>query len=478
MPLLSIEFAVFFIAFLPLYWCAARSPLVQNIMLLCAGMAWLYHISPVFAAIVLVYSSCVHLLGLLMVSERESVRRFWMGFSIAVALTVLGFFKYFDFFRPVIAQYTGQSDVVDILMPLGLSYYTFQSLAYLVYCFRHPLAERFEWHEMLLHLSFFPTVTSGPIIRAAAFKSINGEQAGALAQIRTREKRSIIRPALAVSLIVLGIAKKWWLAGMLAEGWVSPVFANPAQFDGWGVLSGVYGYTFQLFLDFSGYSDLVIGMAMLLGFRLPINFAAPLRSLNLREFWERWHISLSAWIRDYIYIPLGGSKKGFFRTQFNLMAAMALSGIWHGYGWNFLLWGVLHGTALALLNCGDKAVGRHALCRLKPLKPLAWLATFHFVCLTFVVFNTSNLADASAVFSSLFANTEGWNAPQQADLWLLASMASLMLLYPLLQRGFDGAVKCLEKTPMWLWFVPLTVVLVWVVVFAPSGIPGFIYANF
>lgn len=114
---------------------------------------------------------------------------------------------------------------------------------------------------------------------------------------------------------------------MLAENWVSPVFENPAQFDGWSVLAGVYGYTFQLFLDFSGYSDLVIGMAMLLGFRLPKNFSAPLRALNIRAFWDKWHISLSTWIRDYIYIPLGGSKKGFLRTQFNLMAAMVLSGI-------------------------------------------------------------------------------------------------------------------------------------------------------
>ncbi len=347
MPLLSVEFALFFLAFLPIYWGLAKYPSVQNLLLLAAGMGWLYHIGPVFAAIIVLYSSCVYLLGELLRSDRENTRRFWLGCGIAASLTVLGFFKYFDFFRPMIAQYAGKGGAIDILMPLGLSYYTFQSLAYLVYCFRAPHAARFSWHELLLHLSFFPTVTSGPIIRAAAFKSADGEQAGALAQIRTRQPRSPVRPALAVSLILLGIAKKWWLAGMLAENWVSPVFENPAQFDGWGVLAGVYGYTFQLFLDFSGYSDLVIGMAMLLGFRLPKNFSAPLRALNIRAFWDKWHISLSTWIRDYIYIPLGGSKKGFLRTQLNLMAAMVLSGIWHGYGWNFLIWGALHGTGAA-----------------------------------------------------------------------------------------------------------------------------------
>lgn len=478
MPLLSVEFALFFLAFLPIYWGLAKYPSAQNLLLLAAGMGWLYHIGPVFAAIIVLYSSCVYLLGELLRSNRENTRRFWLGCGIAVSLTVLGFFKYFDFFRPLIAQYAGKGGAIDILMPLGLSYYTFQSLAYLVYCFRAPHAARFGWHELLLHLSFFPTVTSGPIIRAAAFKSADGEQAGALAQIRTRQARSPVRPALAVSLILLGIAKKWWLAGMLAENWVSPVFENPAQFDGWGVLAGVYGYTFQLFLDFSGYSDLVIGMAMLLGFRLPKNFSAPLRALNIRAFWDKWHISLSTWIRDYIYIPLGGSKKGFLRTQLNLMAAMVLSGIWHGYGWNFLIWGALHGTALVLLNTGDRYFGRNALCRLKYLAPLSWFVTFHFVCLTFVVFNTANPDDAGAVFSALFANANGWNAPQQANMLLLASFASVMLLYPYLQRAFDGAVKGLEKIPMWLWFIPISIILLLIIVLAPSGIPGFIYANF
>lgn len=213
MPLLSVEFALFFIVFLPIYWGFAKYPSVQNLLLLAAGMGWLYHISPVFAAIIVLYSSCVYLLGELLRSDRESTRRFWLGCGIAASITVLGFFKYFDFFRPLIAQYAGKGGAIDILMPLGLSYYTFQSVAYLVYCFRAPHAARFGWHELLLHLSFFPTVTSGPIIRAAAFKSTDGEQAGALAQIRTRRPRSPVRPALAVSLILTGHCQKMVAGG-------------------------------------------------------------------------------------------------------------------------------------------------------------------------------------------------------------------------------------------------------------------------
>ena len=477
MPLLSIEFAVFFIAFLPLYWAFARLPQVQNVLLLVAGLGWLYRIDPIFAALILVYSSVVYLVSVLMFLKRE-YPQILAGLRYFGSIDCFVFLQILRLFPPDYSAIYGAKRRHRHPLPLGLSYYTFQSLAYLVYCYREPKGDRFEWHELLLHLSFFPTITSGPIIRAAAFKSIDGEQAGALAQIRTKQARQLIYPALAVGLIVLGIAKKWWLAGVLAEGWVSPVFENPAQFDGWGVLSAIYGYTFQLFFDFSGYSDLVIGLAMLLGFQLPKNFAAPLRAINIRDFWDRWHISLSTWIRDYIYIPLGGSKKGFGRTQLNLMIAMLLSGIWHGYGWSFLIWGALHGAALVFLNCSDKIVGRNALGRLKIGKPLAWLFTFHFVCFAFVVFNSATLADTEMLFSALFANDKGWNAPLPTDLMLLGAFAMMLLLYPYLLRLFEASVKGLDKLPAWLWFIPITLILALIIVFAPSGIPGFIYANF
>ena len=478
MPFLSIEFALFFLLFLPLYWLCRPSPRLQNLLLLAAGLGWLVYIAPLAALALAAFSLAVSLLAQLLTRSRSTTaRRWWLGAGVVLALANLVFFKFSDFFRPLLQQHSG-STLPDILMPLGISYYTFQGIAYLVALYRGQ-SPRLGTLQQLLHFGFFPTITSGPIIRAAAFKGSGGRlEAGMAEQIRTAAPRDMVKPALAVSLIVLGIAKKWWLAGTLGESWVDPVFENPLQYDAPSVLAAVYGYTVQLFMDFSGYSDLVIGMAMLLGFRLPENFNMPLRAYNIRDFWDRWHITLSTWIRDYIYIPLGGSKKGFLRTQLNLMAAMVLSGIWHGYGWNFLIWGALHGTALVLLNTGDRYFGRDALCRLKYLAPLSWLITFHFVCLTFVVFNTANPDDAGAVFNALFANANGWNAPQQADMLLLASFASVMLLYPYLQRAFDGIVGGLEKIPMWLWFIPVSAVLLLIIVLAPSGIPGFIYANF
>ena len=479
MPFLSIEFALFFLLFLPLYWLCRPSPRLQNLLLLAAGLGWLVYIAPLAALALAAFSLAVSLLAQLLTRSRSTAaRRWWLGTGVVLALANLVFFKFSDFFRPLLQQHSG-STLPDILMPLGISYYTFQGIAYLVALYRGE-SPRLGTLQQLLHFGFFPTITSGPIIRAAAFKGSGGRlEAGMAEQIRTAAPRDMVKPALAVSLIVLGIAKKWWLAGTLGESWVDPVFENPLQYDAPSVLAAVYGYTVQLFMDFSGYSDLVIGMAMLLGFRLPENFNMPLRAYNIRDFWDRWHITLSTWIRDYIYIPLGGSRHGFTRTQINLMLAMLLSGIWHGQGWNFLLWGALHGAALVLLNIGDKIGGRREILAASRIARLIGiLFTLHFVCFSFVVFRTASLSDAALVFQSLAGQGAGWRMPELPVAALLVLFAAALAAYGLLARVFRCAAAALEKLPVWLWWLPLTAAMVLLMVLAPSGIPGFIYANF
>ena len=479
MPFLSIEFALFFLLFLPLYWLCRPSPRLQNLLLLAAGLGWLVYIAPLAALVLAAFSLAVSLLAQLLTRSRSNTaRRWWLGTGVVLALANLVFFKFSDFFRPLLQQHSG-STLPDILMPLGISYYTFQGIAYLVALYRGQ-SPRLGTLQQLLHFGFFPTITSGPIIRAAAFKGSGGRvEAGMAEQIRTAAPRDMVKPALAVSLIVLGIAKKWWLAGTLGESWVDPVFENPLQYDAPSVLAAVYGYTVQLFMDFSGYSDLVIGMAMLLGFRLPENFNMPLRAYNIRDFWDRWHITLSTWIRDYIYIPLGGSRHGFTRTQINLMLAMLLSGIWHGQGWNFLLWGALHGAALVLLNIGDKIGGRREILAASRIgRLIGILFTLHFVCFSFVVFRTASLSDAALVFQSLAGQGAGWRMPELPVAALLVLFAAALAAYGLLARVFRCAAAALEKLPVWLWWLPLTAAMVLLMVLAPSGIPGFIYANF
>ncbi|PIE45159.1 MAG: alginate O-acetyltransferase [Gammaproteobacteria bacterium] len=478
MPIISIEFAVFFLVFFPVYWLCRPSPNSQNGLLLVAGLSWLVYLHWGFALTVTIYSLVIAFVGVRIHSGKsQKTRQYWLWIGVLMALLGLCTFKYYDFFRPYLQVWLGDN-IVDVFLPLGISYYTFQSIAYLVALYRQDDIA-LKGHQLLLHLSFFPTITAGPIFRAADSKSIVGKHQGAAAQIRQTTPRSVIFPALAVTLILLGIIKKWWLAGSLGDGWVDPVFDNPMQYDFWQVLLAIYGYTVQLFLDFSGYSDLVIGIAMLLGFQLPPNFFMPLKAFNIRDFWNRWHISLSTWIRDYIYIPLGGNRCSYVRIQINLLIAMVLSGIWHGYGWNFFLWGLLHGIALVMLNIGDKIVGHRNALTFHPLtKAIGIFVTLHFVCFTFVIFHTQTLAEASLMFSALIERAQSISVPELTTLLMLILFAVALIGYRIIAKMIAYFTQWLDRLPVFLWAIPLLIIFILVTVLAPSGIPGFIYANF
>lgn len=479
MSFLSIEFAVFWLCFLVLYWSMGQFPRHQNKLLLMTSLALLYQINGFFMAAVVGFAALIFLIARKIVKHSHTqYKKRWLRVGIFISLINLAFFKYFDFFSADVKTWI-QSDLMDIIMPLGISYYTFQAVAYLVSLYKQEHHLRLSFPNLLLHLSFFPTITSGPIIRAGEQKSILGAQTGISAQLNSHQARYMVRPALAISLILLGVVKKWWLVSALADNWVNPVFENPLQYDGLSVLAAIYGYTFQLFLDFSGYTDLVVGLAMLLGFQLPQNFAMPLIAHNLRDFWERWHMTLSAWIRDYVYIPLGGSRAGFTRTQINVLLAMTLSGIWHGYGWNFLLWGLLHGVGLVLLNVADRKFGREAVLRRITFgKLFGILTTLSFVSATFVVFRTQSLEEAWLMFVALFGGGQGWGVPDLSVVLLLTIFVLTLCTYRLLVWGFNWAVGALERLPVYLWFMPISLVLLFLLIVAPSGIPGFIYAHF
>lgn len=477
MPFLSIEFAIFFLIFFPLYWRCEHSPRQQNLLLLAASMGWLFYLNPLFAVVVSIATGAHSIFAhqIIHSANAHHAKRLLIA-GVSFAILNLALFKYYDFFRASL-PHEWQSAWTDLLLPLGISYYTFQSIAYLVALYRKKNVQ-LAWYELLLHFSFFATITSGPIFRADRMKTIDGEHEGAAVQIRSTTPRQIIRPALAMSLILLGIIKKWWFAGAIGEGWVDPIFNNPLQYDGFSILTAIYGYTAQLFFDFSGYTDFAIGLAMLLGFQLPPNFRMPLIAHNIREFWNRWHISLSTWIRDYIYIPLGGSKKGFLRTQINLLIAMLLSGIWHGHGWNFALWGLLHGIALVLLNIGDKALGKRNALLAKPFgRYLGIFCTLNFVCFTFVIFRAQDLSQALLIFQALMQNLH-FALPTFSTALLFAGLLAALIGYQEIVIGFQQFVRLLERLPSVFWAVPIGIVFFIVMIFAPSGIPGFIYANF
>ena len=495
---LSIEFSLAFILFFCIYWVFRFSPRIQNLILVLTSYVVIYLMAGCMPLLIIFgFTSFIFLLSWMMERYKKYSKKI-MILGVVVTVLQLFIFKFYDFFRPEISSTLDALNldssglVANLILPLGLSYYSFQAISYLVSRNRqdHPIPA-FSFENLLLHFSFFCTITAGPIARAENAKGLNdidNKPCGMSEQIQTTKKRSILFPSLAFLLLALALIKKWWLASWLADQWVNPVFANPMQYHSLEILAAIYGYTLQLFLDFSGYSEMMIAFGLLLGFKLPVNFKAPLLAHNIRDFWDRWHISLSTWIRDHIYIPLGGSRGGFARTQFNLLSAMVLSGVWHGSGWNFFLWGLFHGLALVLLNISDKVYekmfhvsareARDALYKSSWLgKVIGTFITVNFVCFCFVFFRAKTFDEAISVFQSLFSNyinVQWTNNP----LYLLVILLVAWIIYPFIKKGFIQAKLKYQLLPKYRLTFPLLVVFLIILICAPSGIPGFIYANF
>lgn len=492
---LSVEFALLFIFFFVLYWLFVAKPQIQNAMLCVFSYVIIYLMAGIAPTLVLfIFSVFVFIIAKFI--GNSQYKKPWLMAGIIITLLNLSFFKYYDFFREQVSQVMAfyQLDtsgiVANMIFPLGISYYSFSAISYLVGVYRGQINLSYiKALHILTYFSFFATISAGPISRmqeAKGLLDIQKQPCHMESQLTTDKPRVILLPTLAFALIVLALIKKWWLATYLADTWVNPVFANPTGFHSLEVLTAIYGYTLQLFLDFSGYSEMMVAFGLLLGFRLPMNFNAPLLAHNIRDFWDRWHISLSTWIRDYIYIPLGGSRVSFTRTQVNLIIAMVLSGIWHGSTINFLFWGLLHGLAIVLLNTGDKFAqkltnkpkGRNFLANTGIFgKAVGVFVTIHFVVFAFVFFRATTLDEALLIFNALFFNHSNiiWaNNP----LYLLSILLLAWVLYPWVRKLVPKLSPIFQKIPSVFIYTLLFVGFMVVVILAPSGIPAFIYANF
>lgn len=492
---LSIEFAICFIVFYIAYWLCQRHIHLQNALLMLFSYICIYFMSNMYAVgLLLIYSLSIYAASYAL--DRFHKYKTWIvRLAVIVTLLQLSVFKYFDFFKTQTDQvlHALHADSAwlwsDLIMPLGLSYYSFQSISYLVDRAKQnvPLP-RLSCLQACTYFSLLFTITAGPIARvyeAKGLTAVDGESSAMGRQLNSIHPRQVVYPGFALFLILLALIKKWWIASWIATQWVNPVFQNPLQYQSFEVLAAIYGYTLQLFLDFSGYSELMLGFALLLGFKLPVNFRAPLLAYNIRDFWDRWHISLSTWIRDYIYIPLGGSRGSLARTQAHLLLAMVLSGIWHGAGWGFVIWGALHGFALILLNLADLLAHRlgvkdrrNALANTGRLgRVIGRVVTVHFVCLAFIFFQAKTLTDANEIFQALAFNM--FDVPLTTNPFYMLSLLLLAwIIYPFIYQrlGQPNVIYSFKLTPR--SFVPLFIVFVVVLICAPSGIPGFIYANF
>ncbi len=352
--------------------------------------------------------------------------------------------------------------VINLMLPLGMSFYLFNSVS-LVIPVRNGELPPPDILTTLLYINFIPTLIAGPVNRAIML----------IPQLAA-EKRQVLEYQRAIFLIVLALIKLFLLSSWLNEQFVATAYASPAGQNGWELVIATYAWAWNIYFNFSGYTNLVTGIALLLGFRIGRNFSHPYQADSLKVFWHDWHISLSTFIRDYIYLPLGGNRKGYARTQLNVLMAMILSGIWHGAGINFFLWGLIHGLGLVSCNLWQRFISTPLRFRLPTV--VARLLTFHFVCFAWIFFKAATPADALQILDNIIHAQPGLLTAQQ--IWLLLGFVLVIVIYPEVVRLRIRAAAALS-TLRW-YALPLVIVplLALAFFFAPSGVPGFIYANF
>ncbi|MGC2412207.1 MAG: MBOAT family protein [Stellaceae bacterium] len=401
-------------------------------------------------------------------ADRDRRRRI-LGIAVALHLGLLGIFKYFDFFvlsANQLARLLGlehELPFIELLLPVGISFFTFHGISYIVDVYRGDVRVCRSPLDLALYMSFFPQLIAGPIVRAAYF----------LPQLARRSAEPIpIAPA--ILLILGGLFKKVVIANYLATGLVDPVFAAPTSYGAPDLLLAVYGYAVQIYCDFSAYSDIAIAVAALLGFRFPANFNQPYRAERLREFWQRWHISLSTWLRDYLYKPLGGNRHGKLKAYRNLMVTMLLGGIWHGAGWKFVAWGALHGGGLAAERMLEPWLGRHSQ---RPIaRVMATLVVLHFVCLGWIFFRAEDFEVARLFIAGLGA---GWKGGlQQASPFMVALIAIGMAGQFTSGALFERAAAVLSRMPSWGLGAIAGIVVAVINALGPEGVAPFIYFRF
>ncbi|MBP7050019.1 MAG: MBOAT family protein [Phycisphaerae bacterium] len=433
-------------AFLLLYGLVPRRwPAVRNVVLLAAGYVFYAWADWRFASLLLGTTLANYVLSRVIAATRgQTTRLFWTGCAIVMDLAVLGFFKYAGFVEENLNRvllWTGCDalPVFRVLLPVGISFYTFKIVGYVVDVYRGRPPAR-SLLDFACYVSFFPQLLSGPIQRYNTLDP-KAEPMPTFADQLVGRVHTLDKFSRGVALFILGFAKKTLLAN--AAGQVADaVFAaaSPGTLDAW---FGTVAYSFQLYFDFSAYSEMAIGIGLMLGFECPRNFDAPYRADSITDFWRRWHISLSSWLRDYLYIPLGGSRAGVARTYANLMIVFLLCGLWHGAGWTFIVWGAWHGLWLIVERVcrGMGSTGRTG-----PMGPMrlhaSRLATFALIALGWVVFRATDLSEAGRIFAILFwpRAAEGGSILLSAMIYtrghlILMALCALLVFQPL--QGFD-----------------------------------------
>lgn len=462
-------FWVLFLVFIPVYSLLKRRLWQMIVFVVAFSFYFYYKSSGVFVMLLFATSLFDWLLSRLLVRLKSvTARKLCVACSLTASLGILGYFKYANFFLWNISAMVGANfQPLDLILPVGISFYTFQSISYIVDVYKGRVAPTRTWLEYAFFLSFFPALVAGPIVRADYF----------LPQIRENRHSTRDEVYMGLWLIILGVVKKAIIADYIAQ-YNDLIFQSPTGYSGFETVMGIIGYTMQIYCDFSGYSDMAIGIALIMGFKLAQNFNFPYKSQNLTDFWRRWHISLSTWLRDYIYIPLGGNRKGTRRTYINNFATMLIGGLWHGAAWKFVFWGAMHGAGLAVHKASKPWLDR--LGSSWPVKAFSWLLTMAVVALLWVFFRADSWTDSWLIIKNAFTDFSLDYALPFASarmLWLIM-MLVIIVAHALPTNFWGKAAAAFVRSP---WIVKLLIFIVvvqLVIELRGEDVAPFIYFQF
>lgn len=467
-------FLFMFTAFMLVYFIVHKKHRLKTTFVTLFSLYFYYKSSGLYFTI-LIGSTIVDftLANLIYRQQNKIYKKIILIISVVLNLGLLAYFKYTNFFYEIICNLSNFTfKPMDIFLPVGVSFFTFQSLSYTFDIYRGTLKPVKNILDYAFFVSFFPQLVAGPIVRASEF-------------IPQLFKPVIITKEMlgkAVFLIGSGLIKKAIIADYISINFVDRIFDNPTLYSGLENLIGVYGYTLQIYCDFSGYSDMAIGIALLMGFHFNINFDSSYQSINITEFWRRWHISLSTWLKDYVYITMGGNRKGKIRTYLNLFLTMLIGGLWHGAGFRFILWGAMHGTALIFhklwMNLfppkNNNKFGKWFS------KPLSWFLTFHFICFCWIFFRSENMTIASQVLNQIAFNFKAsifWEFIQGYKTVLCILVIGYIIHF--MPKKWETALEnTIIKVPLPIKALYLIGILLIVAQFKSAEIQPFIYFQF
>lgn len=470
MLFVELRFFAFFAIVFGLVWTLKSNEWRKRVLTLASYVfygAWDWR----FLGLIMLITAISYVVGSTAVVRppQDRARKMALALGVIGALTVLAVFKYFNFFADSFADFAGLIGLpagrvtLDLVLPVGISFYTFQAISYMVDVHRGDVAAKRSVLDVAFYIAFFPQLVAGPIVRAATF----------IPQMDAPRRWADVNVRACLALFLVGFVKKACVSDNIAP-YVDLIFADPSAYTAASVTGGVLLYAVQIYCDFSGYSDMAIATAGLLGYKFPANFDSPYLSANIQDFWRRWHISLSSWLRDYLYIPLGGNRNGDMRRDVNLMTTMLLGGLWHGASFNFVIWGGLHGGALIVERTWNQLVASRA-------PAMGWIGaligtavTFYWVNLAWIFFRARTLEEALAIAKTYLT----WSSPGMETLPVpVWPMLAALGLFHYAAHKFDVQSHLVRLTPD-RFAIAYGAMAALALSFVPLGYRPFIYFQF